>query len=166
MEAQVKEPGAIVLSARLLGEILRRMLDDVVSISVDAGCSVHIACGPTSFDIMGSSDEDFPELPSVGEGNVLTLAQGALRSMIGQTIFAVSDNESRPIHTGALFEGDGKQLSVVAVDGYRLALRREELTAQSGVLCGPRSGLERGGENLRRLGRPRDDHTGGTSCHL
>ncbi len=131
VEAQVKEPGAIVLSARLLGEILRRMPDDVVSISADAGCSVHIACGPTSFDIMGSSDEDFPELPSVGEGNVLTLAQGALRSMIGQTIFAVSDNESRPIHTGALFEGDGKQLSVVAVDGYRLALRREELTAQS-----------------------------------
>ena len=100
--AGVEDGGAIVLSARLFGEILRRMPDDVVSIHTD-NCSVHIQCGPTSFDIMGSSDEDFPELPSVSDGNGLSITQGNLRSMIGQTIFAVSDNESRPIHTGALF---------------------------------------------------------------
>ena len=128
VEAEVREPGAIVLSARLLGEILRRMPDDAVSISSDADCSVHIQCGPTEFDIKGSSDEDFPELPSVQEGQSLALTQGDLRAMIGQTIFAVSDNESRPIHTGALFEADGEALTMVAVDGYRLALRREKLT--------------------------------------
>ena len=104
VEAGVAEPGAIVLSARLLGEILRRMPDDAVSLSAGSDLSVHIQCGPTSFDIKGSSDEDFPELPSVSGGNALSIAQGELRSMIGQTIFAVSDNESRPIHTGALFE--------------------------------------------------------------
>lgn len=124
--AEVKEDGAIVLSARLFGEILRRMPDDVVSIGTD-GCSVHIQCGPTSFDIMGSSDEDFPELPRVEDGDSLTIAQGSLRAMIAQTGFAVSDNESRPIHTGALFEADGEELTMVAVDGYRLALRREKL---------------------------------------
>ncbi|MBD5133387.1 MAG: DNA polymerase III subunit beta [Clostridiales bacterium] len=127
--AEVKEGGAIVLSARLFGEILRRMPDDMVSIGTD-GCSVHIQCGPTSFDIMGSSDEDFPELPRVEDGNGLTVAQGSLRSMIGQTSFAVSDNESRPIHTGALFETNGEELTMVAVDGYRLALRREKLLGQ------------------------------------
>ena len=130
-EAEVREPGAIVLSARLLGEILRRMPDDAVTVSSDADCSVHIQCGPTAFDIKGSSDEDFPELPSVGEGGSLALAQGDLRAMISQTIFAVSDNESRPIHTGALFEADSENLTVVAVDGYRLALRREKLASQS-----------------------------------
>ena len=130
VDAQVNEPGAIVLSARLLGEILRRMPDDMVSVSADAGCSVHISCGPTSFDIMGSSDEDFPDLPSVSDGRGLTITQGDLRAMIAQTIFAVSDNESRPIHTGALFEADGEQLTMVAVDGYRLALRREKLLGQ------------------------------------
>ena len=130
VETEVREPGSIVLSARLLGEILRRMPDDMVSVSSDAGCSVHIQCGPTEFDIKGSSDEDFPELPTVPEGNNLVLTQGNLRAMIGQTVFAVSDNESRPIHTGALFEGDGTFLTVVAVDGYRLALRREKLLNQ------------------------------------
>ena len=128
--ADVTEEGAIVLSARLFGEILRRMPDDVVSIIADSSCSVHIQCGPTSFDIMGSSDEDFPELPSVSDGAGLTITQSDLRAMIGQTIFAVSDNESRPIHTGALFEADGEELTMVAVDGYRLALRREKLLGQ------------------------------------
>ena len=130
VEAEVREPGAIVLSARLLGEILRRMPDDAVSVTADADCSVHIQCGPTSFDIKGSSDEDFPELPRVDDGSSLSITQGSLRSMISQTIFAVSDNESRPIHTGALFEADGEQLTMVAVDGYRLALRREKLAGQ------------------------------------
>ena len=130
VEAEVQEPGAIVLSARLLGDILRQLPDDVVSVSAGADYSVHISCGPPFFDIKGSSDEDFPELPSVSDGNGLTIAQGSLRAMIAQTIFAVSDNESRPIHTGALFETDGEELTMVAVDGYRLALRREKLMNQ------------------------------------
>ena len=129
VEAEVREPGAIVLSARLLGEILRKMPDDMVSVSSGAGYSVNISCGPTKFeDIKGSSDEDFPELPTVPEGSSLILSQEDLRAMIGQTVFAVSDNESRPIHTGALFEAENETLTVVAVDGYRLALRREKLT--------------------------------------
>ncbi len=132
VSADVTEGGAIVLSARLFGEMLRRMPDDVVSIKTDSW-SVHIQCGPTSYDMMGSSDEDFPDLPGVEDGSGLTLSQGDLRAMIGQTIFAVSDNESRPIHTGALFEADGQELTMVAVDGYRLALRREKLLSQDGA---------------------------------
>ena len=77
--ADVSEDGAIVLSARLFGEILRRMPDDVVSIATE-GFSVHIQCGPTSYDILGSSDEDFPDLPRVEDGTGLTIAQGALGS--------------------------------------------------------------------------------------
>lgn len=133
VDAEVQEPGAIVLSARLLGDILRQLPDDMVSVSAGADCSVHISCGPPFFDIKGSSDEDFPELPSVSDGTGLTITQGNLRAMIAQTIFAVSDNESRPIHTGALFETDGEQLTLVAVDGYRLALRREKLLSQEGA---------------------------------
>ncbi len=129
VSADVAEGGAIVLSARLFGEMLRNMPDDVITVRTD-NCSVHLQSGPTCYDVMGSSDEDFPELPSVSDGSGLTITQKDLRAMIGQTIFAVSDNESRPIHTGALFEADGERLTMVAVDGYRLALRREKLTAQ------------------------------------
>lgn len=132
VEAQVDQPGGIILSARLFGEIIRKLPDDMITV-VTKGNSVHIACGPTSFDIMGSSPEEFPELPAVDDGNGLVVTQGNLRSMIAQVIFAVSDNESRPIHTGALFEIEGEQLTLVAVDGYRLALRREKLTRKAGA---------------------------------
>ena len=57
--------------------------------------------------------------------NSLTLPQETLSRMISETNFAVSDNESRPVYTGALFEVENEVLTVVAVDGYRLALRRE-----------------------------------------
>ena len=133
VEANVVKTGAIVLSARLFGEIIRKLPDDVVSIETD-GNTVHITCGPTSFDIMGSAADEFPELPEVDEGTGLTMTQGSLRSMISRVIFAVSDNESRPIHTGALFEVGEDDLTMVAVDGYRLALRREKFVSKSGIV--------------------------------
>jgi len=72
----------------------------------------------------------FVELQRLLRGESPERVQGELRSMIGQTIFAVSDNESRPIHTGALFETEGDRLTMVAVDGYRLALRRGKLAGE------------------------------------
>ena len=131
VEANVVKTGAIVLSARLFGEIIRKLPDDVVSVETE-GNAVHITCGPTSFDILSSSAEEFPELPQVDAGSSLNITQGNLRSMISKVIFAVSDNESRPIHTGALFEVGDDDLTMVAVDGYRLALRREKLVSKSG----------------------------------
>ena len=57
----------------------------------------------------------------------VSLQQKVLRAMIEETSFAVSTNESRPIHTGALFEVTDRGLTMVAVDGFRLAVRREPL---------------------------------------
>ena len=129
--AEVVEPGSLVLSARLFGEIVRKMPDDVVVFS-SQGLSVNIKCGLSEFNILGTDAEEFPELPAVDQQNRLTLGQGVLRSMIGQTLFAVSDNESRPVHTGSLFEVDETGLTVVSVDGYRLALRREAVDEKAG----------------------------------
>lgn len=132
VDADISKTGAIVLSARLFGEIIRRLPDDIVSVSTD-GNTVNITCGPTSFSILGSSAEEFPELPTVDDGNGLVMTQSNMRSMISRVIFAVSDNESRPIHTGALFEVEDDQLTLVAVDGYRLALRREPIIRKTGT---------------------------------
>ena len=77
---------------------------------------VNIKCGMSEFNILGTDPEEFPELPTVDQQNSITLEQSALRSMIAQTLFAVSDNESRPVHTGSLFEVDHNDLTVVSVD--------------------------------------------------
>ena len=122
--AEIQEPGSLVLSARLFGEIIRKMPDDVVVFTANH-YMVNIKCGLSEFNILGTDPEEFPELPAVDQQNSLTMEQSVLRSMIAQTLFAVSDNESRPIHTGSLFEVDQTGLTLVSVDGYRLALRRE-----------------------------------------
>ena len=130
--AEIQEKGSLVLSARLFGEIVRKMPDDVV-VFTSSNYMVNIKCGLSEFNILGTDPEEFPELPAVDQQNALTLPQPALRAMIGQTVFAVSDNESRPVHTGSLFEIEGDTLTVVSVDGYRLALRREAVTEKKGA---------------------------------
>lgn len=123
--SDIAEPGSIVLSARLFGDIIRRLPDDMVTLSTD-DLMVDITCGMSEFHILGIDPGQFPDLPAVEYQNSMVLPQRILHSMITETIFAVSTNDSRPIHTGALFERNGEGvLTVVAVDGYRLALRRE-----------------------------------------
>lgn len=102
------------------------MPDDIVSFSSE-NYMVNIKCGLSEFNILATDPEEFPELPTVEYQNSFTILQSKLKSIISQTIFAVSDNESRPIHTGSLFELEENILTVVSVDGYRLALRREEI---------------------------------------
>ena len=130
--AEITERGSLVLSSRLFGEIVRKMPDDVVVFSSN-GYMVNIKCGLSEFNILGTDPEEFPELPTVDQQNALTIGQPTLRSMIAQTLFAVSDNESRPVHTGSLFEVEGSGLTVVSVDGYRLALRHEEVVEKKGA---------------------------------
>ncbi len=130
--ADITEGGALVLSARLFGEIVRKMPDDVVHFE-SKGYSVNIHCGQSVFNILATDPEDFPELPVVEMEHGITLPQPTLKSMISQTLFAVSDNESRPIHTGSLFEIEDKSLTLVSVDGFRLALRKENLNSVTGA---------------------------------
>ena len=132
VSADITQPGSLVLSARLFGEIVRKMPDDIVYFSAD-NYMVNVRCGMSEFNILGTDPEEFPELPVVDDLNSFSIEQEALRSMISQTLFAVSDNESRPVHTGSLFEVEGDQLTVVSVDGYRLALRREKIGKKKGL---------------------------------
>ncbi len=132
IEAEIKKEGSLVVSARLFGDIIRNLPDDMVTISVEK-TTIHISCGMSNFHILGTDSKEFPELPSIDNGNALFIHQSKLKNMISQTIFAVSDNESRPIHTGSLFEIESNTLTMVAVDGYRLALRKEEIDHTSGA---------------------------------
>lgn len=125
--ADIAEPGELVLNARLIGDILRRLPDDSLTITSDEKFLVHLSCGDADYDILGLSASDFPELPEVEEKYAVMLSEKTLKAMIQQTSFAVSTNEARPVHMGSLFEVTGTGLTVVSVDGFRLALRREGL---------------------------------------
>lgn len=130
--ADIREEGTLVLGARLFGEIVRKLPDDIVTFQAE-NYMVNIKCGMSEFNILGTDPEEFPELPTVEYQNSLILPQSKLKAMISQTLFAVSDNESRPIHTGSLFEVDSEGLTIVSVDGYRLALRHESIDKKEGA---------------------------------
>lgn len=132
IDSQILETGSIVLNARLFGDIIRRMPDDIVTFTANDNLNVHLSCGDANFDILGLPAEDYPDLPDVEDEFSISIQQKTLRSMIEETAFAVSTNESRPIHTGALFEINDQTLTVVAVDGFRLAIRQEELEKTDG----------------------------------
>ena len=135
LEADIKESGSVVVGARLFGEMMRRLPDGIVSISTDINNNVNVKCGKSEFNFMGISAQDYPEMPEVDPVNKIALPRKILAEMINQTIFAVSDNDVRPIYTGTLFEVNGDELTLVSVDGYRLALRREKLESAQMENC-------------------------------
>ena len=130
-DAVVTEAGAVVLNARLFGEMVRRMDDGIVTVTADESLNTTVKCGQTEFNFKGMDPDNFPEIPSVDGIRSYTIAQPTMKKMINQTIFAVGDNDSRPVYTGSKFEIEDGILTVVSVDGYRLALRRESIEGGS-----------------------------------
>ena len=123
IDAEVSEPGECVLPAKLFGDIIRRLPEGEVTVVVSDSYKVSIRSGYASFNISAESAEDYPDLPGVGNGSSIAMPQVALKELIGGTIFAVSENQGRPIHTGVKFEVESEKVSAIAVDGFRLARR-------------------------------------------
>lgn len=129
IEAKIEEPGDVVLSAKLFSEIIRKLPDEEVYLSSNDKNNTIIKSGYSEFTIMGFSSADYPELPTIKDGAAVTLPQNVLKSMIRQTLFAVAQNDTRPVHTGVKFELENKVLRLVAVDGSRLAMRSEKINS-------------------------------------
>ena len=132
IDAEVSDMGTCVLPAKLFGDIVRRLPEGPVTVVVDDNYKVSIRAGYASFSISAESAEDYPELPDVGDGRSIQMPQEALKNLISGTIFSVSENQGRPIHTGVKFEVDSETVSAIAVDGFRLARRTYHTEAPTG----------------------------------
>ncbi len=132
IEAEVTEAGQCILPARLFGDIIRRLPEGPVTVLVDDNYKISIRAGYASFTISAESAEDYPELPEVSEGRPVQIPQNVLKDLISGTIFAVSENQGRPIHTGVKFEVENDKISAIAVDGFRLARKTYHTPDQTG----------------------------------
>ena len=130
MECNVIEQGNIVVNATMFSEIIRKLPDTEINISVNNNNLLIIECEGSLYKLATMNADEFPELPKIEVENSVTLEQGTLKNVIRKTIFAVSSEETRPIFTGSLFEIKNNKLNVVAIDGFRLALRTLNLTTQ------------------------------------
>ena len=145
IEAEVTDIGECILPAKLFGDIIRRLPEGPVTVVVDENYKVSIRAGYASFTISAENSDDYPELPDVGEGRPIRIPQSAMKELIGSTIFAVSENQGRPIHTGVKFEVADDTVSAIAVDGFRLARRTyhcEESTGRNLSFVVPAQGLK------------------------
>lgn len=144
-EADVTEEGECILPAKLFGDIVRRLPEGPVTVVVDETYKVSIRSGFASFTISAENADDYPNLPDVNEGKAIRIPQTAMKELICGTIFAVSENQGRPIHTGVKFEVEDKAVSAIAVDGFRLARRTfhpEEAIGRTLNFVVPASGLK------------------------
>lgn len=131
IEAVVKEAGAICVNARMFSEIIRRLPDDDVKLETIDDHHMTIDCARSTFTIGTLLGKDFPRLPQVENGRELLIPQSVLREMIGNTIFSIApENSGRPILTGELFDIRDGYLYLVAVDGFRISMRRTKVQSQ------------------------------------
>ncbi|MBQ7689379.1 MAG: DNA polymerase III subunit beta [Clostridia bacterium] len=125
LPVRVEREGAVVLNAKMFCDILRGMPEDSVLIDCDEKNVCVIKSGNTEYKLISLSPEEYPELPEVAEKRPFRIRQTVLRDMIRQTIFAVSVDDSKSVHRGVKFEIRQGEVKLVAIDGYRLALRTE-----------------------------------------
>jgi len=131
LEGNVKEQGNTVVNAVMFSEIIRKLPDTEINISINESNLLEIECEGSLYKLAVMNPDEFPELPKINIDNSIEIEQTILKNMIRKTIFAVSTEENRPIFTGCLFEVINNKLNVVAVDGYRMAVKSNSINEKA-----------------------------------
>lgn len=152
---KVIEKGSIVLQAKVFSEIVRKLPTNDVKIDIKDGLQTLIKSGKSEFKLIGSNPDDYPVLPEVKDEHSFSLPSNLMKSIIRETVFAVSQQETRPILTGVLWEAKEGRLSCVATDSHRLARR---LTSPENMPTIPFS-LVIPGKSLQELNKILADNT-------
>lgn len=119
--ADVEMPGAITIPAKKLSEIARELPPAPVRMAAAGEQRVTLDCGRSHFKILGLPRDEFPAFPSVRFNESWRIRSGDLQKLIQHTSFAVSNEESRPILNGVLWELKPETMRMVATNGHRLA---------------------------------------------
>lgn len=120
----ITETGSIVLQARVFNEIVRKLPTNDVEIEVTNQFQTHIKSGKSEFNLIGVDASEYPLLPEIEEERQFFIPSDLLKSIIKETVFAVSTSESRPVLTGVNWQVKEGELHCVATDSHRLAKRK------------------------------------------
>lgn len=131
--AQVERPGSVVLPAKFFVEIIKKLPSQYIEIEVKDNFQTFLRAGKTDIQMVGLDPEEYPVLPNIEENQVITVNGDLLKTMIKQTVFAISTNETTPILTGLLWNLQDTELKFVATDRHRLASRTAEITVDPDI---------------------------------
>jgi DNA polymerase-3 subunit beta len=142
INAESMDSGEFLIQPKLLSGIINKMPSGDIDFLVE-NSNMTIASGKTQFTLQVQNSNEYPNIPTFENSNPIEISQETLKSMINQTVFATATNSTRPIFTGELFEISNNELNVVAIDGYRLAVRTEELNADDINIVIPANALNK-----------------------
>jgi len=126
--ANVEEEGSITAPARLLMDFVNSLPNDLIEVTLPVnGHTIELKSGRFQAHINGIDAQDFPPIPQISEGIATSIEAASLREGIRQVTFAATTEESRPVLTGTNAELEGKELKLVATDGFRLAVHKTTL---------------------------------------
>lgn len=131
VDGTVIEDGRVAIEAKQFSDYIRKLPESEITINVDSESRTTIKCERIVFNISGKAGDDFSNLPVVSKDKYITISQFALREVINQTLFSISDNDNNKIMTGELFEVVNNKLSVVSLDGHRISIRNIELAGEN-----------------------------------
>ena len=127
--AKVEEEGSITVPANLLTEFVRSLPNDRIDFSLNQRTqTVNLRCARFEANIKGIDAEEFPTLPSTGDGFKILVDAPTLHDSIGQVVFAAATDESRPVLTGVLVTFKDGAMTLVAADGFRMAVKNSPLS--------------------------------------
>lgn len=124
MEGNVIEEGKVAVNAKVFSEIIRKLPENEVKVSVDDNYLIEIVCEKSKFRISGRNGEEFPELPEIDRIQGITISQFNLKEVIRQTVFSIADSETNKVMTGELFQIMDDKLRVISLDGHRISIRK------------------------------------------
>ncbi len=122
---RVERAGAVCLNAKTFCDILRHIPDETVIIDCDEKNVCSIKSGSIEYTLISLNPSEYPELPKVTDETPFRIKASDMRDMIRQTIFAVSLDDSKTVHRGIKFEIIPGEIKLVALDGFRMAIRKE-----------------------------------------
>ncbi|MDV6378829.1 DNA polymerase III subunit beta [Sporosarcina sp. GW1-11] len=117
------QPGTLVLQAKVFNEIIRKLPTNEVMIELRDGMKTHIRSGQSEFHIIAQSADEYPILPDIQDADRFELPADLMKSIIRETVFAVSQQETRPVLTGVQWMMKENELYCIATDSHRLARR-------------------------------------------
>jgi len=120
----VSGAGAVLVPGRLFHEIIASLPNAPVALTQCETGAVTVACESVTFELPTGALDDFPQLPTEAGTDLATVDAHVLQTIIRQTVYAASTDETRPFLTGTYFQAKDGMVEVAATDGGRLAIRR------------------------------------------
>jgi len=126
-EVNVEEEGSIVVLSKLFTDIIRKLPNEDILIEKKEDNSVNIKTSISEFTILGIPPEEFPQIGEIEEEDKLVFEKGIFRDMVRRSSFSASIDDSKGVIIGVLIELEENHVNMVALDGFRMAVVKEEM---------------------------------------